>query len=206
MTGRPLLSTTNDRTKIPEGRRKLWQAMRISKRFSLEELMLITDCSYPNTRRYVRRLLGAGYLRLLHEAKGAGEENTYLLIRNSGPKPPIPRKNTQTVYDENTGETHTEAFGETARDRAWKLIREGHAFSLEDLKAEGLQQANAYKYLACLLEAGVIAQTRATKPGPGGWPANYQLIHDLGPLAPVEQRNGGLFDPNSQSESEEKAG
>jgi len=195
--GRPAGATRRNRSELPEGRRKIWAGIRLLRQFDFDELGEVTEVSYPHMRRYVRRLLGAGYLRLVEEAKGAETVNRYLLVRDSGPEPPIPRHNTQDVWDPNLDKEFAESFGQTARDRAWHLIREGLPFSRADLETEGLQKANAFKYLACLLEAGVICQTRFRKPGPNGWAAEYQIIRDLGEKAPVEQRQGGLFDPNS---------
>ncbi|MBE9102800.1 hypothetical protein [Vacuolonema iberomarrocanum] len=197
---RPANATTQNRTTLPEGRRKLWGAMRFARHFTLEDLTTTTECSYPNARRYVRRLLGAGYLRLQHEARGAGDQNQYFLCRDTGPHPPIPRFKTRDVFDPNTDEVFPEQFGETARDRAWKLIRDGHPFELRDLIEEGVQRANAFKYLAGLIEGGIITQIRYAKPGPGGWMAEYQLVKDLGPKTPVVQRNGSVYDPNTEDD------
>lgn len=191
-----------NREKLPDARQKIWQAIRFLKKFTFEELEATTEQSYPHVRRYVRRLLGAGYLRLVESVKEAGR-NEYRLIRDTGPLPPLPRRNLAAVYDPNNQQTYQESLGPTARDLAWQFMRQRTPFQLADLLRLGMQQANAYKYLAGLIEAGYLTQTAACKPGPGGSPAEYLLLRDTGELAPVVQRSGDVYDPNLDEVSNE---
>lgn len=192
------------REKEPEARSKIWSAVRYLKRFSLEDLETTTHQSYPHVRRYVRRLLESGYLRLVEEGKGGKQINVYRLVRDTGPKAPMPRRNVPEVFDPNTKQTFREEGKATGRELAWELMRRGEEFSCKDLVAAGLQQANALKYLAGLLEAGYLYQVKPTKFGPGGAPATYRILRDTGALAPVVQRNGEVFDPNLQEEGSDE--
>ncbi len=188
-------SVKTKREKLPDARTKIWSAIRMLKKFDFDDLERVTEQSYPHVRRYVRRLLAAGYLRLTAKVNQAGH-NEYRLVRDTGPLPPMPRRNTAQVFDANNGQTYAEDLGPTARDKAWEFMRQGKPFRLADLIERGVQQANAYKFLAGLLEAGYLKQVQPTRPGPGGSPATYQLIRDTGELAPVVQRNGSVYDPN----------
>jgi hypothetical protein len=184
------------RASLPDARTKIWSAIRFMKRFTFEELEQTTEQSYPHVRRYVRRLLDAGYLRLVSQAKGRDSCNCYRLIRDTGPLPPIPRDNLPQTFDPNNGETYAEDSKATARDMGWALMRLGQDFTSVDLVEVGMQRANALKYLAGLLESGHLKQISPAKFGPGGCPAIYRLVLDTGAAAPIIQRDGSVFDPN----------
>lgn len=61
-------------------RDRLWRAMRQLRRFDLRQLQLATATTETTAGKYVRGLCRSGYI-----AKRAGR---YVLIRDSGPKPP----------------------------------------------------------------------------------------------------------------------
>lgn len=196
-------SVKERRDKLPDARSRIWGAIRYLRKFTLEDLEEGTGQSYPHVRRYVRRLLDAGYLKLVCEARGGRATNVYRLVRDTGSLPPIPRRNLAQVYDANTRQVFEEGRKPTGRQLAWDLMRRDGEFTSSDLVQAGLQRPNALKYLAGLTEAGYVQQVQVMKPGPGGLPAVYRLIRDTGVLAPVVQRNGDVFDPNLEEEGDE---
>ncbi len=173
---------TENRDVQPEGRTKIWGAMRFLKTFTLEEIEQTTGCSYPNVRRYMKRLERAGYVRVAKVATG----NRYRLIRNTGPLAPIPQFEAESVFDPNSRETYSEERGEaTARQQAWDYMRRAVSFSSLDLQRLGLTKANALKYLAALESGGYLVLVEGRKSGPKGRPASYRLVDGVGEVAPV---------------------
>jgi len=84
---------------------QIWQAMIGLKRFDFRELMQGASIDIPEAtaKDYCKRLLAAGYLRVLVKADPhAGRIARYQLIRPSGPAAPQIQRVRQ-VYDPNTG-------------------------------------------------------------------------------------------------------
>ncbi|MEO1208253.1 MAG: hypothetical protein AAFX78_01800 [Cyanobacteria bacterium J06638_20] len=177
-------------------RRRMWSVIRMLRRFDLNELEEASDCAYPTVRRFVRPLMLSGILALEHEARGHEDRNRYRLAKDLGPEPPIVRSDYSAVFDVNSQTEFVIEAGETARDRAWALMREGEAFELRDLVELGVQKHNGLKFIGALIEAGYLTLVRARKPGPGGYSAAYQLIRDTGERTPVVKRSGAVEDPN----------
>lgn len=85
-------------------RAKLWQAARILREFTCEELAAVVE--QPNVqsvRNYVCLLARVGYLRTTKAGSNA-QPRRYRLVRNSGPLVPHFMRNHRIVYDPNTGE------------------------------------------------------------------------------------------------------
>jgi hypothetical protein len=85
------------------------------------------------------------------------------------------------------------------RERAWWVMREMTAFSLDALLltvAEGTERSaadNLRRYIRALERHGVLAPVRQSRDA-----TSYQLAHDLGPRAPVYRRSRrDLYDPNA---------
>lgn len=202
--GRRKGDRTLNRDVQPEGRGKIWAAIRFLKRnITLEDLESVTGQSYPNVRRYVRRLQLAGYLRLDGQSNTQqGKCNVYRLVRNSGRLAPIPQFETNTVYDPNTKETFAEEGRWTAQDAAWEFARRGEPFTTFDLqKAARMQRANALKWVAALEKAKYLEVVEPLKTGPGGHPAKYRLVKDTGCVAPKVRRSGKVVDANLEMET-----
>ncbi len=100
---RPLGAKTKHRS-AGQARERAWQSMRILMRFTVAELVATAEIEESNARKYVRRLHRTGYLRLLAgNANGhPGSHSVWLLVRNSGPRAPIPRTKDTHVWDLNT--------------------------------------------------------------------------------------------------------
>lgn len=87
---------------------QLWRGMNILKDFNFRDLVATASISISEAtaRDYCKRLLAAGYLRVLRKANPALEQvATYRLIRRSGPLPPKIQR-VQQVYDPNTGKVY----------------------------------------------------------------------------------------------------
>jgi hypothetical protein len=93
-------------------RTRLWRAMRMKRKFTLAELLVLAEsgtekAAHSNAARYVRGLVAAGYLAELRRAKGdcpgSNGWKRYSLLRDSGPLMPMLRAGGASVYDPNTG-------------------------------------------------------------------------------------------------------
>lgn len=96
-----------DGSKVTQGEitKQIWQAMQGLKKFDYRELMQNSTIDIPEetAKDYCKRLLAAGYLRVLSKANPAEAKIArYLLIRSSGPQAPQIQRVRQ-VYDPNTG-------------------------------------------------------------------------------------------------------
>lgn len=91
-------------TKAP-GLQRMWQSMRILRRFTVADLVITAEAGESMAGKYVRLLQRTGYLRLAAPlASGQpGSRNVWLLVRGAdGPVAPIRRKDGSGVYDPNT--------------------------------------------------------------------------------------------------------
>lgn len=98
---RPRKITTRDRA---------WHAMRLLKKFSIDDVIERAGGERHNIGRYILALEGAGYLVALRRqpgnAPGSNGFRRFFLGRNSGPKTPLLRNKSREIFDPNTNETH----------------------------------------------------------------------------------------------------
>ncbi|NTT88536.1 helix-turn-helix domain-containing protein [Tabrizicola fusiformis] len=90
---------------------QLWRAMTMLKEFSYVDLVQHASIEIPEatSKDYCKRLLAAGYLRVLVKADpSAARIARYRLIRASGPKAPQVQRVRQ-VFDPNTGTAYPSA-------------------------------------------------------------------------------------------------
>lgn len=95
--------THQDRKALSPTRYRLWQSMRVLRRFTSSQLAATSEVSYGATKRYVRELTRAGYLKEVtppRPHRGREGEAIKVLARDSGPKPPRVRGD-GTVFDPN---------------------------------------------------------------------------------------------------------
>lgn len=94
-------------------RQRVWRVMPVKQKFTIDDLLGVAangeeKNARNNVQKYLRFLSEAGYLRELRRVPGEALTSNgfkrYQLIRHTGPKAPVPRKNG--VYDRNTGEFH----------------------------------------------------------------------------------------------------
>lgn len=105
------------KTASRDARQRTWQSMRIHRQFTRHQIETATQpISRNNLEKFIRVLAKAKYLRCVHEnlSGSPGSFKVWLLIRNSGPKRPIPWKDGR-VFDPNTNKTYGEN-GEEIRD------------------------------------------------------------------------------------------
>lgn len=71
-------------------RRKVWQSMRILRRFTIPDLCRTSGASLTNTRKFIRRLAAHGYVAKQGRFIGGrpGEYQAWRLVRDIGPDYP----------------------------------------------------------------------------------------------------------------------
>lgn len=177
----------------PEHANRCWRAMRYLKHFALDELVLHARADYKTVYRFVRRLELAGYLRVVQQNRSGQPGSTlqYRLVRDSGPKTPLLRKNGREVFDPNTKQTHQAQSLERdicLRQRAWEQMRQGLPFTARSLAETGIAEKSAQKYLTGLHKAGVLQRLGRDSAGC----FEYALAIDCGPVAPKVRRDGSV--------------
>ena len=82
---------------------KVWLAMRQLVRFDVATLVMTTEETQRSIADFLYRIARAGYARKQRVATGAGIQGckfVWHLVRDTGPLPPLTRRNGQ-VYDQN---------------------------------------------------------------------------------------------------------
>jgi hypothetical protein len=196
---------TRSRKAQPQGRVKIWAAIRFLKRFDLEDLQVTTECEYQNCHKYTQALYRVGVLNLEVKPAEIGQRFTFRLDpRFMGVEAPIPQKNGQ-VFDPNRGQVLDVIRGnpKNSRERAWEAMRELHHFTQPQLaRAAKCTKDNLCKYLRSLLVAGYLEVVQPGMSSPKV-AAVYRLIRNTGAKTPVVQRDGTILDPNLKGEGNE---
>lgn len=91
------------------GRQRMWQSMRILNEFDAGQVASTADISVASARSYISILKKAGYIFVVKSAprtgsviERAGESTIYRMLKNTGPKRPVPKATG--VFDPNTNE------------------------------------------------------------------------------------------------------
>lgn len=92
-----------------KGRSRMWQSMRILRRFTSADLQAAAETSAENCSDYLHGLLDAGYLRIVKSFRRGyvGGHAVYQLIKDTGPY--APRLGKQALRDPNIEPTEREA-------------------------------------------------------------------------------------------------
>lgn len=110
-------STTTTR-RAPDARQRAWAIMRYLGEFTDGDIISTAEMGASNFRKYRARLVEAGYLREIKARKSGYrmEDARYQLIRDTGRKHPIVRKDGVGVYDQNKKEIygHPRSHGSSA--------------------------------------------------------------------------------------------
>lgn len=125
----PTMKANGTLVRRPNGRQRMWTAMRVLKRFDLPTLMMTAEVARRGAETYINQLARAGYLRML--ARGNSMQGTwsiYLLARRSGPRAPAVhhappadgRPSTITLIDRNDGSRHDISPGTVSLQRCIK--------------------------------------------------------------------------------------
>jgi len=84
-------------------RGQLWFALRVLRRFTVGELLAVTEQDNKRSAlQFLGQLRKAGFLRAHYGNAGKHEPTAYVLIRDSGPKCPSALKRGTAVFDHNT--------------------------------------------------------------------------------------------------------
>lgn len=196
---------TRNRTSQPQGRVKIWAAIRYLKRFSLEDLQLTTECEYQNCHKYCQSLYRVGILSLDVKKGEVGQSYLFRLDpRFAGVEAPIPQKNGQ-VFNPNNSQVldAIRSNPKNSRERAWEAMRELIQFTQPDLaKAAKCTKDNLCKYLRALLTEGYLEVVKPGLSTPTRVAAIYKLVRNTGAKAPIVQRDGTIIDPNLKGSHE----
>lgn len=95
------------KAKNNSGRQRMWQSMRILNEFDAGQVASTANVSLSSARSYISILKKVGYIFVVKNAprsgsliERAGETTIYRILKNTGPKRPIPK--TKGVFDANT--------------------------------------------------------------------------------------------------------
>ena len=99
---------------LPLPYERAWKAMRIKRRFTHPDLMMVISTDEHrvcprNIRGYIAGLVAAGYVRCLYRpgresVAGGSTARRYALVRDTGPKAPALRKPKGVLHDPNLGQ------------------------------------------------------------------------------------------------------
>ena len=98
--GRPQYNQKDSPTRY-----RLWQAMRVLRRFTISQIAATSEIQHGTAKRYMLELTRAGYVREVAPSKpwlGRDGEAVRILARDSGPRPPRVRVD-GTIHDPNVG-------------------------------------------------------------------------------------------------------
>ncbi len=87
---------------------RVWTSMRVMRRFTSADLQTTAEAGETAVQKFCRALLQAGYLVIAKPRVSGrpGSRDLYVLVRDTGPLPPIRREDGSGVYDQNTGQVH----------------------------------------------------------------------------------------------------
>jgi hypothetical protein len=174
VTETPPFTSKEEVTEIELVRQQFWNTIRILRRFDMATLWAASGTAEKPVSRwamsfYVGTLSRSGYLR-----KGRTQcKPEYTLVRDSGPKAPIPRRLTD-VRDPNTnrpigpsreGSTKEKLSKAEKREKTWELVRELGTFVISEiLDKSPLSPNGARAYLGHLLKAGYVKKESMPRP------------------------------------------
>jgi hypothetical protein len=95
-------ATTRVWRRQPRARDRLWQSMRVLRRFTLPDLSATAEASETNAGNYIRGLLKSKYVAIVRPRQSGrkGGHVIYQLQRDTGPKAPRLQRDGNT-YDPN---------------------------------------------------------------------------------------------------------
>lgn len=131
-----------------QARQRMWQSMRVLKRFSVADLVATAETPANSANHYVRALRRAGYLRCVQPVQSgrtAGHAR-YQLMRDTGPC--APRIGKDAVRDPNTEPTQKPVMVSIPRSEYERALR---CIALcTDLRGSGPTEAVRLRALAAL--------------------------------------------------------
>jgi hypothetical protein len=83
-------------------RTKMWRAMRITRRFTSQEIASTSEAQVKSTRVYIVALVEAGYVRVVRMSSGeVGDYTVYSLVKDTGTHAPRLRADGKSLLDLN---------------------------------------------------------------------------------------------------------
>ncbi|TQV63937.1 MAG: hypothetical protein FNT29_06045 [Halothiobacillaceae bacterium] len=169
---------------VPRDRDGVWRVIRELRSFSLPELRGYVRMSERALGQFVNGLVAAGYL----EPHIHGD---YRLINDPGADAPRVRED---------GSIVTRGL---KAERLWRTARILGEFSVRELWQSAcaddccIKGSYAHGYVAAMHRAGYLVMSSS---GGGGRATRYRMIKTRysGPKAPVIQRRGAVYDPNTR--------
>ncbi|MCQ4310884.1 winged helix-turn-helix transcriptional regulator [Pseudomonas stutzeri] len=176
---------------LKSNRQRIWEVLRAEQNTTTySDIAARADVDIGAVRSYIKALEKAGFTeRLTERVTGAP---LIRLVRDCGAEAPAVTK---------SGEPSSAGRLNETMWRSLRILGETSATELADQAAAAAGKASlgtAIQYLKWLHRAGYLLQTQAAQGGKNGSRARYRLAPGkyTGPLAPMVQRGGQLYDPN----------
>lgn len=169
-----------------DNRQRVWEALKNRQDgISIYTVSRLTNIAYETVKTYVNSLRKAGYLE---PGKETGGEKLFRLTLDTGIEAPRLKPD---------GSASKAGQGTEAMWRTLRMLKDINATELaaHASHATSTSVATAKNYLKWLNWAGYLDVTMPAQPGRQ---ARYRLAYGMytGPLPPIIQRSGQLFDPN----------
>lgn len=177
---------------LKTNRQRIWEALRAARHdFTVQHIAWAVDLDLETARYHITALRRAGYIEAVDTRPLPGAEQFLRLAKDCGVEAPaVTRK----------GAPRLSGLGTEAMWRTLRILGEISAEELAEQASASVPTTakTAYAYLLWLQRAGYVAATAQSKSGPKGQCARYRLLPGMytGPMPPMVQRNGQLFDAN----------
>lgn len=106
------------RRPVTDGRRRIWNSIRVLKRFTAADLAATAGIGQDNLRKYLLALARAGLIAVAVPKRNgyARGHAVWRLVNDLGPLHPLPRRDQSGVYDPNRDRLYPYAQPSPARD------------------------------------------------------------------------------------------
>lgn len=89
----------------PNTRSKMWQSMRVLRKFTAPEISAASESELRPARSYINALIEAGYVHITRVSSGeVGDFTSYQIARDTGPHAPRLRAGNEAIFDPNTNQ------------------------------------------------------------------------------------------------------
>lgn len=119
----------NGKVQTRSARARIWRVIRSWQgEFTYADVCQVAEVEYVNAIIYLKLLLKAGYIRqtrkVLKNPRGGKKQNVFMLVRNTGPLPPVQSQLTM-VYDPNKDEYWVEDVDGVCKRVRADLVKQG---------------------------------------------------------------------------------
>ena len=108
----PHISTIPKRLRKVTSRDKIWSAMRMERKFTVDQLITLSSCTIDSARKFIGILTAHGYLQEVHR-RSEGTALTspgfkrWILVKDTGPDAPVWRSCRGELFDRNLNQVVT---------------------------------------------------------------------------------------------------